>query len=265
MKVAAVQLGLYPKNTEKALDSAEALVRAAAKRGARLVCLPEHWLLSRVIEEDDPINTRFESLAKELGVYLNLGANFQKRGKRVFMASPTISPRGRILATQDKVHLYRREKKAASPGEGLHLFKVDGYTVGVLVCHDLVFPEPARTATLLGAELLVVPSLIEATGGEPWLAYLRARALENRIPIVSANAYAPPRFLGMTFIVDQKYDKKKHIMLLDEKKAGPGAGLLMADIDPKSASRPRAERLRELKESRAVKGLYEAARVTGRA
>ena len=262
MKIAAVQLALHPKNPERAIGEAEVQVRAAAAKGARLICLPEHWLLSRVITSDDAVIRRFSRLAVELGVYLNLGANYERRVKKTWLTSHTISPSGRVISRQDKMHLYRRETREAQPGSRLGLVGVDGLKVGVLVCHDAVFPETARTLALMGAELLVVPSLITAMGGLPWLVYLRARSLENRIPIVSPNAFHPPKFLGGSCIMDLKYDGKEHIMQLAERKARPRRSVLVADIDFRANRPARKERLEELLRSGAIAMLHSAHRST---
>ncbi len=262
MKVAAVQLGIYPDNPDRAVAEAEVQVREASGNDARLICLPEHWLLSRVLTNRDPIIRRFASLVKELGVYLNLGANYEKRGGRTWLTSHTFSPSGEIISRQDKVHLYRRETEHAMPGSRFQLADVDGFKVAVLVCHDAVFPETARAVTLMGAELLVVPSLIAAKGSEPWLAYLRARSLENRVPIVSPNVYHPTRFMGRSCILDLRYDKKEHVMHLVERQAHPLKTALVTELDIRSKRPYRRERLRELLRSNALRSLYSASKAT---
>jgi omega-amidase len=247
LRVAAVQLGLYKGNPDKAVEQAERQARQASRDGARLICLPEHWLLSRVLKEDDAIVRRFSSLAKELGSYINMGANFELRGAETYMTSVTLSPDGRVLSRQDKVHLYRREKRRATPGTGFHLMEIDGFKAAVLVCHDVVFPETAREVTLKGAELLLVPSLITAKGIEPWLIYLRARSLENRVPVVAPNLYAPPTLPGQSSVLDLSYDKKEHVMELVERRSPGKKTTVVADLDL-AAKRPlREERLRELR------------------
>lgn len=249
LKVAAVQLGVYRGHPDTAVVEAERQVRGASARGARLVCLPEHWLLLRVLKEDDPITRRLSELAKELGIYLNTGANFETRGDKTFMTSATLSPEGRVISRQDKVHLYRREKRTALPGSGFEVMAVDGFKVGVLVCHDVVFPETAREATLKGAELLLVPSLISAIGVEPWLIYLKARALENRVPVVAPNLFTPPNLPGRTCVIDLNYDKKQHVMELVEHKAPPKKTSVVVDLDLRSNRVLREERLSELRAS----------------
>jgi len=260
MKVAAVQLGLYPGNPDKAVAKAERQVRAASTSEARLICLPEHWLQSRVLTSRDTVIRRFARLAKELGVYLNLGANYEKRREGTWITSHTISPAGDVISRQDKVHLYREEAEKARPGSGFELVDVAGVKVAVLVCHDMVFPETARTVTLMGAGLLVVPSMITARGSEPWLVYLRARCLENRIPIISPNVYHPPRFMGPRCILDLRYNSREHVMQLVERKARPRKTALVAELDLRSQLSLRKERLRELLSSNTIWSLYSASK-----
>ena len=250
IRVAAVQTGIYGKNTGRAVKEAEDLVRGAAEKGARLICLPEHWLLSKVLKtDDDPILRRFTKLAEELEAYINLGAYYESRDGQTHLTSLMVSPMGSVLSRQNKVHLYRRERRMAIEGSGFRLVEVDGAKVGVLVCHDVVFPESARTLTLMGAELLVAPSFIAARGTEPWLVYLRARALENRVPVVAPNVYHPPKLLGRSCVIDIIYDKKEHVMELLERVARDKRTSVVVDLDLASKSGLRRERLRELRPS----------------
>ena len=246
LKVAAVQLGVYRGRPDKAEAEAARQARRASAKGARLICLPEHWLLSRILTEDDAITRRFSKLAVEIDAYINMGANFETRGARTYMTSTTLGPDGRVMSKQDKIHLYRREKRTAVRGSQIEVMTVDGFKAAVLVCHDVVFPETARQATFKGAELLLVPSLIPPKGIEPWLVYLRARALENRVPLVAPNLYAPPELTGRSCIIDLSYDRRQHVMELVEQQAPKGKTSIVVDLDLRSERPLREERLREL-------------------
>ena len=81
-----------------------------------------------------------------------------------------------------------------------------------MVCHDVVFPESARTLVLKGAELLLNPSLIPTQGIEPWRIYVMARALENRVPIIAPNPYLSTRVPGDSVIIGLKNEKPQGIM-----------------------------------------------------
>jgi (R)-amidase len=189
LRVAAVQLVLYlvghksdrKSDHKKAVREAERAAIRSAKKGARLIVLPEHWLADEVLERDNDVVRRFSKLARKMDVYVNLGAYYERIGNRTFLTSVMLAPTGRDYFRQDKVHLYRSEGKAATGGSGFGTCLVDGFRVGVLVCHDMVFPEAARASAVAGAELFVVPSLIVKAGALPWVYYLRARALENRV------------------------------------------------------------------------------------
>jgi omega-amidase len=218
LAVAAVQSHLYPKDEARAIREVVKLVRRAAElRSARLVCLPEHWLIEKILSgDDDPLYGAFQDLARSLDAYLNLGGIFEKMRETTFFLSPTISPAGKIISKQKKVHLFRRENELAIGGDSFEPFKIDEITTGVMVCHDVVFPESARTLVLKGSELLLNPSLITAQGIGPWRSYLIARALENRVPIIAPNPYLGARMPGKSELVGLSYKKPQGIMLVRE-------------------------------------------------
>lgn len=218
LKVVAIQSRLYPKNDELAIRRAITLARTSVEqRSARLVCLPEHWLLERILTgEEDPLYGTFRDLAKSLDAYINLGGIFERIGDSTFFLSPTISPEGKIISKQKKVHLFRRENDLAIGGDSFEPFMIDGIKTGVMVCHDVVFPESARTLVLKGAELLLNPSLITSLGITPWRSYLIARALENRVPIIAPNPSLGLRVPGKSGLLGLTYDKKQGIMLVKE-------------------------------------------------
>ena len=85
-----------------------------------------------------------------------------------------------------------------------------------MVCHDVVFPESARTLVLKGAEVILNPSLITTLGIEPWRAYITARVLENRVPIVAANPFLRNRVPGGSVLLGLKYEKAQGIMKVQE-------------------------------------------------
>ncbi|MEO3856316.1 nitrilase-related carbon-nitrogen hydrolase [Acrocarpospora sp. B8E8] len=99
-----------------------------------------------------------------------------------------IGPDGRVAGVYRKTHLFGDEADAFAAGRELVPIEVGGTSLGVLICFDVEFPEPARTLALRGAELLVTV----AANMEPYFAdhelASRARALDNRLPHVYVNA-----------------------------------------------------------------------------
>ena len=229
--LAAVQTKLHPRNERGAVEAASSLVTEAASRHATLICLPEHWLANRVVGKRNEICDYFSKLAMDLGVYLNLGGIYE-REVDVYLTSPTFSPDGVMISNQRKVHLYRREKKKAKPGSTFTPFRGANFAAGTLVCHDVVFPESARTLALSGAEVLLNPSLIVAPGMEPWEVYVTARALENRVPLVAPNAVRKALFRGGSLILTLDYNVKQNVMEVRKELANDDdEDVITADVD----------------------------------
>lgn len=249
INTAAVQLKLNPSSEEAVIKQAAKLVETAARRGAGLICLPEHWLLGKIIDEDNTLYNQFCDLAKKWKANINLGGIYERsKENRILFVSTMVGANGEILGKQPKVHLLSRERKVAEPGSSFEPIQLNGVRVGIMVCHDVVFPESARTLVLKGAEMLLCPSLILESGVSPWHLYVTARALENRVPIVAPNAVLPPTFNGHSLIVDFKYLLKddvvlpvKHVVPKKTKKST----LLTRKIDTKVMSKLRSERLKE--------------------
>ena len=68
----------------------------------------------------------------------------------------------------------------------------------------MAFFETPRLAVENGADILFSPTQIREDGMENWDVYLKARALENRVPIAACNTYGEymkRRFLGNSKII----------------------------------------------------------------
>ncbi len=242
VRVAAVQVR-PARSVKETIFQGVRLAKTAADKEADIVCLPEHWLPEYVIPTPmDPI-PGFQALAEEYGIPFVVGAFFEKVSGIIRLSSPVVGPDGGVLGRQFKVHLFGREKMIAKPGSAYEVFRVNGYRIGVLVCYDVDFPEASRILTLKGADLLMCPSRIISRGTGPWQQYLTVRSLENRIPIVAPNVFAPPIFKGHSSIVSLGQDPRTKIALPRTKtilKKGPG--VVMENLDLELHSRLRKAR-----------------------
>jgi len=185
------------------LASAERLVRQAAATGARLVVLPEKWPYihgPRTAEGaealDGPSITAATGWAREMGVAILAGSVIERAdGGRVHNTSLLIAPDGTVSGLYRKLHMFDvevggvayRESAATAAGSEIVVADVLGHRVGMSVCYDLRFPELYRRLTILGAQILVVPSAFtETTGRDHWEPLLRARAIENQVFVIAA-------------------------------------------------------------------------------
>ncbi len=211
VRAAAVQVRPIPDSVKKTIFQGVKLAKQAAEKEACIICLPEHWLPEETIPTPmDPLPS-FRALAEDYGVTVVVGAYFEKVKGRIFLSSPVVGPDGRVLGRQFKVHLFGREKKLARAGNNYEIFKADGYRFGILVCYDVDFPEASRIFARRGAELLLCPSRIIREGTVPWHQYVTVRSLENRIPVIAPNVFAPPYFIGHSLIVSLREDQKRKI------------------------------------------------------
>src|SRR3989449_704369 len=184
-----------------------------------------------------------QSLAEEYGVVVVGGAFYEKVKGQVRLSSPVIGEDGEIIGRQFKVHLFRFERKYAEPGSSYPVFEVKGYKIGILVCYDVDFPEPSRLYALNGVELILCPSRIVKPGIAPWQQYVTVRCLENRIPIVAPNVYAPPWFNGHSMIISLREDPRTKISFPKIASISRmGEGIAIQEIDLSLHNRLRRER-----------------------
>lgn len=76
--------------------------------------------------------------------------------------------------------------------------------IGLMIGHDLAFPEMSRVMALEGAELICVLADWETQHADEWRTYVRARAFENALFIAAANRVGEDvtmRFGGGSMIV----------------------------------------------------------------
>ena len=69
--------------------------------------------------------------------------------------------------------------------------------IGLHICYDVLFPESARVMVLLGADILVLSTNFPEGRGETLNCVIRARAIENKVHVVSADRVGTER--GFTF------------------------------------------------------------------
>jgi predicted amidohydrolase len=122
----------------------------------------------------------------------------------------TLVTRGAARHDYRKIHLYDsfgyRESDrltAGDPAPKGALVELGGFTLGLMTCYDLRFPELARALVAEGAEVLVVPAawVAGARKVDHWRTLVRARAIENTVFVVAA-AQPAPRYSGHSMVVD---------------------------------------------------------------
>lgn len=193
--------GRSPQNVA---DAAVGLVRRAAERGARAVCLPEYLnvagmereeALVRCDETAERLREQVQAIAGEGGLWVVLPVLARWDGL-LRNAALLLGPQG-LVGRYDKVHLTRREREdwGIVPGDEYPVFDLPWGRVGIMICYDGCFPEPARLLAVAGADVIFFPSLQRSYPEHQLELQVRARAYDNFVWVVRSS-YGTPREEG---------------------------------------------------------------------
>lgn len=214
MKVACIQPKIF-QSRNNCYFEVEGLIKSLLEEtnNCDIICLPERWVpvyansTKNFQKERGDDYSFIKNLAKEYHINIISGGIWEKRDnlKKPHITSYFFNESGEEVGRQDKIHLYSYERGQFEPGKVLKLFKIKNlYYFAILICFDMAFFETPRLAAENGADLLVSPTQIRLEGMDNWDTYLKARSLENRIPIAACNTFGTffrRKFLGKSKII----------------------------------------------------------------
>lgn len=250
VRVAAVQMGPRLGESEANLRAILAKLREATAAGARLVVFPECALSGYMFASKaeampfaepipGPCTREIAAACAEANAHAIVGL-LERDGDRLFNVAVLIGPEG-VVGTYRKIHLpFVGVDRYVTPGDRpLAVLDADGLRVGMHICYDGAFPETGRVLTLLGADVLVLPTnwpVQSITAAEHLPA---CRAIENVVYVMAVDRVGGERgcvFAGRSSIADP------HGEIVA--KAGPdGEEILYAEVDPAVSRRKRLVRI----------------------
>jgi predicted amidohydrolase len=258
-KVAAVQMDC--RLGEKAVNQTAIRKRLleAAQNGAQVVAFPECALTGYCFDSKAEALALAETVPGEatkilaedcrrLGVWAVCGM-LESSGDNLFNAAVLIGPKGQTISYR-KIHLpVLGVDRFATPGDlPFAVHELGGLRIGINICYDGSFPESTRILTLLGADLVVLPTNWP-TGANSTCNYLvQARALENHIYYAAVNRVGEERgfrFIGRSRFVDYYGELMASTESAEEM-------ILYSVIDPEKARQKRVAK---------IPGIYEIDRV----
>jgi predicted amidohydrolase len=206
MKIAAIQMrsGLDP---DANIDALEPLLAEAVGQGASYVLTPEvtvlypenrdHLRSVAAPFENHPQLRRVGELAEAHGVHVHIGSlAVPLPDGRFANRSVLFDPKGAIVATYDKIHLFDadiaglnayRESATYAGGDRAVTVPLGPFTLGMSICYDMRFPRLYNTLANAGANLLAVPAAFTVpTGQAHWHVLLRSRAIETGSYVIAA-------------------------------------------------------------------------------
>lgn len=208
LKVAATQFELRSEpDLNLFLAHCEELISSAAQQGAELILFPElsstgllgsitdHEVTTQTIASDywevlpkftQGIVEGLQGSARDHGIVIAGGShNRIDADGSLRNTAYIIHPDGRV-ESQDKVHLTPQEHAlGARGGDELLVTSIGPFTVGLLICADIQYPELSRYLMQKGVDMILCPSLTwNRRGVHRVRTGCQARAIENQLYVV---------------------------------------------------------------------------------
>ena len=219
-----------PEAKWAALAKAQVMIRQAARKGAKIICLQElfatpYFPQKRKVNvekycEAIPGQTSkiMSQLARDLGIVIIVPICEKATNGKCFNAAVVYDERGKLLGKYRKNHIPHDpgfyEKDYFAEGDlGYKIFKTKSAKFAVLICYDQWFPEAARMARLGGAEIIFYPTAIGDIIGYQhsndwqgaWETIQRSHAIANSAVVAVVNRVGvegETRFWGQSFVTD---------------------------------------------------------------
>jgi predicted amidohydrolase len=189
---------------EKNLAKCIAAIQKSAEQGADLILFPEVHLTEffpqypgqNVESYGIEIDSDIVAAIKEACVQNHIAAVpniYLKENGRFFDASIFIDKTGEVIGIQKMVHIAQAEKfyeqDYYEPSDtGFQVFNTEMGKIGIVVCFDRHYPESIRTESLMGAELILIPTV--NTKSEPLEMFeweIRVQSFQNSVAIAMCN------------------------------------------------------------------------------
>jgi len=204
LKVSAVQFRSSPSLADNLKRMAEALTRLADDH-VNVAVFPECALTSYTREAAENANAeevaageeQLRAICRMKGIAAVFGSVYKVKG-RIYNSAVVIDSKGVLIERYGKIYL--AGEKWFTPGNHISYFDLEGVPSTVMICHDERYPEMVRLPAIQGARIVYYIShesgMREEQKIAPYRAQLMARAVENRVFIVSANAPGSPKDLS---------------------------------------------------------------------
>ena len=141
-----------------------------------------------------------EQLKEELGDSIRIVKVDVDKNEAIAMQMRTTRPlennavviddEGEVIGTYSKNHLFGDEPKYFTANGEYPVFDTKYGKIGIMICCDNNFPEPARILALGGAELIFMPAAWRVQEEDLWKLLISSHACENNVFIAAANVFS---------------------------------------------------------------------------
>lgn len=247
MKLALCQMYMSDKMQEN-YDKSIRMFKEAVSLGADLILFPEIQLCrffpqyekQNVADYRMGIESSFIKelcgLCKQYKVMAAPNIYLEENGK-AYDATILIDEDGTVIGIQKMVHIAQAkqfyEKDYYEPSdEGFMVFDTKYGKIGIVICFDRHYTESIRTETLMGADLILIPTA--NTKSEPLEMFeweVRVQSFQNSVPVAMCNRVGiedEMEFAGESLLTDANGDL---ILKSDDKEQ-----IVIAEIDLQQTS-----------------------------
>lgn len=124
---------------------------------------------------------QMSAAAARHGVWLLPGSVFELKDGQIYNTASVIDPDGRVVTRYRKMFPFYPYEVGVTAGNEFCVFDVpDVGRFGVSICYDMWFPETTRTLSVMGAEVILHPTLTGTIDRDIELGIARASAAINQ-------------------------------------------------------------------------------------
>jgi deaminated glutathione amidase len=135
-----------------------------------------------------PAEEAFCAMAQKHHLWLIPGSMYERVDKRVYNTTPIIDPAGDVVGRYRKIFPFEPYEVGISPGDQFVVFDVpDVGRFGMSICYDMWIPETSRTLAVMGAEVILHPTLTGSIDRDLELSLARATATTNQCYVFDIN------------------------------------------------------------------------------
>lgn len=253
MRIALAQMknaGTIKENLDKSIE----FIKEASENNADLILFPEvqfteffpqykgHDVTQYLLQLDSKEVKMFQFASKKYSIISVPNIYLEEEGKP-YDASLMIGKDGEIIGIQKMVHIAQAEQfyeqdYYAPSNEGFKVFDTEYGKIGIVVCFDRHYPESIRTEALMGADLILIPTVnTKAEPSEMFEWELRVQAFHNSVSIAMCNRVGHEgemNFSGESIVVDPNGEALK--------KAGDQEEIIYVDLDLSDSKKIRENR-----------------------
>jgi predicted amidohydrolase len=129
-----------------------------------------------------------QQMAKKYGIWLLPGSIFEKKDGQIFNTASVINPEGEVVTRYSKMFPFYPYEVGVTAGSEFCVFDIpDVGRFGVSICYDMWFPETIRTLAVMGAEVILHPTLTGTIDRDIELSIARAMASVNQCFLFDVN------------------------------------------------------------------------------